>query len=396
MIDPGREIRQEIIGAVATSPIKETLGGAFRGALWGGGIAGAAQLAGVGGTSIAAGAIAGAAMGGLASAALSLIPIWERLSRVSLTLVDSLAAVHPVYRAMSRIAGAQERTQGFQWGEAIRPLMEKWFAWSMEFQRSWTDLKIALYHAVAPLLKGLLNSIIALSPAIIGLANIAVGFIGGLVKAGAVIMRLVDILDKIIGMFAKLAPGGAVGERMAHIGLTAALAGGMTYALTRSPYLAGRVALGTAGIGAALGMGETAGEEAGGIGALISAALTAWGIKAIVAAILTKGLGVAATTAGPIGWIVGGSIAALALAGGQGALSSGPSFGQGGMSRGAAGTPSLTQTIGGATANVTVQVQDHTELTRAFEEAWSKIRRTLMEREAEMVISSMRLRESIL
>jgi hypothetical protein len=183
---------------------------------------------------------------------------------------------------------------------------------------------------------------------------------------------------------------------MAHIGLTAALAGGMTYALTRSPYLAGRVALGTAGIGAALGMGETAGEEAGGIGALISAALTAWGIKAIVAAILTKGLGVAATTAGPIGWIVGGSIAALALAGGQGALSSGPSFGQGGMSRGAAGTPSLTQTIGGATANVTVQVQDHTELTRAFEEAWSKIRRTLMEREAEMVISSMRLRESIL
>jgi len=385
------------------SPTGNALSGAFRGALWGGGGAAAAQFLATGSVTSAgviAGAAAGAALGGLASAALSLIPIWERLSRVSIGLVDSLASVHPVFRAMSRIAAVQERMQGFQWGEAIRPLMEKWFAWSMEFQRSWTDLKIAFYQALAPSLKSLLNSITALSPAIIGLANIAVGFISGIVKVGAIIMRLVDMLDRVISAVAKLAPGGTTGERMAHVGLTSAIAGGLTLAVTKSPALASRVALGTAGIGAALGLGEAAGEGKGvGLGEVIGAALASLGIKALLAAALVR-LGVASTAAGPIGWFVGAGLAAASLllssGGGQGTLSNGPSFGQGGISRGVAGTPSLTQTIGGATANVTVQVQDHTELTRAFEEAWSKIRRTLMEREAEMVISSMRLRESIL
>ena len=349
MIDPGREIRQEIIGATLAMPTVSVARSAFTGALWGGGSVAASQFLATGGITaagVAAGAAAGAAISGVATAALALIPIWEKLSRVSLALVDSLAQIHPYYRALSGVAKVQERIQGIQWGEAVRPLMEKWFNWSMEFRQSWVELKIMFYQAIQPLLKRLLDAIIQLTPAILSIVGYFVGLIEALSNVAEVIMKLAS-RTSVLGMWGEI------------------------YKTLRSK----------------IETQETSPEEEA------TRAGVAWG----------KVVGYSAT--GLIGWILGlrelfsrgqssgqGSLASFA----RGALAEGSSFGQGAMARGAAGTPSLTQTIGGATANVTVQVQDHTELTRAFEEAWSKIRRTLMEREAEMVISSMRLRETLL
>lgn len=178
------------VWAARPKPLSALWGGAKAGApigaaagLWSGGPAGAVV-----------GAAIGTAVGVVTASAGRLRETMDRLERSTRSIIEQYKAYSPVIARLRQQWMLLDRRLNRIWAETLAPTLKKLTDIGTEFRERWTRMKVDLFQAIEPALKGILNM----------LQNLSRATLWTLEKFLKVINTVIEALSKLPGLLGLL------------------------------------------------------------------------------------------------------------------------------------------------------------------------------------------------